>query len=165
MSTVTTAKTAATAPAAVDPKEVARKAAKKARKDSQKAARAVVVSALTDEKVMKNLPESLAAALKALFTVSRTGVASGTSLTDKINAMFSKLEVGKGVGELELFTAFKIGRGEMRKRVRELIRDAAPTERLWIAYEANADDLGTWILQGKGEKTPAGWKGYMPVEE
>lgn len=139
-----------------------KKAKKAARKASQKAAKAVIFSAITDEKVAKTLPESLLAALKALYAKAPTSGGSGTGLTDKVAAMFAALEIGGAIDELAMFKAFKIGRGEMRKRARLLLRDALPAERLWIAFDEASE---AWVLKGKGANAPAGWRGFLPVEE
>lgn len=137
---------------------------KAAKKNAKKVARKVLVSFVNSADLKGfSLPEDIIAALKATFTASTRGGGSsgGTSLADKLFAAFHGLEIGAGLDELEIFKQFKIGRGEMRKKVRSMIRDAAPEMRLWIVFD-EAKEL--WVLQGRGAKAPAGWKGYLPVE-
>ena len=55
-----------------------------------------------------------------------------------------------------------MGRNEMRKRTRSLIRDVAPEDRMWITFDEKTE---SWVLKGKGEKAPADWDGFKLVEK
>ena len=134
-------------------------AKKKARSDARKAARKVLASWVADAKQFATIPAALQEPLKVWFGRTAGGfAATGNSMNDRLVAFFEK---NPKVDELELFKQFKIGRGEMRKKVRALIRDNDPASRLWIAFDEATE---TWNLKGKGEKAPAGWKGYLPTE-
>lgn len=139
------------------------KAAKKAaRNDARKAARKVLSSWTRSPKLAElSLPGDFVEAMKALFGAAARGGASGGGVADKIVDFFAKIEIGGGIDEMEIFRVFKIGRGEMRKKVRELIRDGAPADRIWIAFDEVKEE---WVLMGRGPKAPAGWKGYLPTE-
>lgn len=76
----------------------------------------------------------------------------------KLREIFSKKPI---VDELELFKLTRMGRAEMRKRCRALIRDVAPEERMWISFDEKTE---SWVLKGTGEKAPTGWEGFKPVE-
>lgn len=81
-----------------------------------------------------------------------------TGILANLREIFSKQAV---VDELELFRLTRMGRAEMRKRCRALIRDVAPEERMWIAFDEKSE---SWVLKGTGEKAPTGWEGFKPVE-
>lgn len=81
----------------------------------------------------------------------------GGGILDKLRALF---EANAVVDEIELFRATRMGRSEARKRFRQLIRDAAPEARMWIAFDEQTEE---WKLEGTGEQAPAGWTGYTPL--
>ena len=81
-----------------------------------------------------------------------------TGILANLREIFSAKPI---VDELELFKLTRMGRAEMRKRCRALIRDAEPAERMWIAFDEKSE---SWVLKGTGEKAPTGWEGFKPVE-
>lgn len=66
------------------------------------------------------------------------------------------LENGTMTG-LEVYTAFEYGTPTMKTKVRELIKNAEPEDRVWVAFES-----GNWVVKGTGPEAPEGWDGYMP---
>lgn len=137
---------------------------KELRNAARKTAKAILASWVASPKLAElALPEDFAAALNTMYgkAVRVKGEKTGKtlSLTDKLYAAFCGFANGDGMDELELFKQFKIGRGEMRKKVRSLIRDCASADRIYIAFDEAKE---SWIVQGRGATPPAGWKGYMP---
>lgn len=58
------------------------------------------------------------------------------------------------------FKLYKMGRGEMRQVCLKAIKNAKPTDRVWVHFDPNT---GVYTLKGRGEKAPAGWAGYKPL--
>jgi hypothetical protein len=133
----------------------------KARREKKKAAVRVIQAAIKDKAVMALFPvelDNVREALKALFV--RTRDTGATFTLDGVMAMFSKLEIGAGLDELELFKQFKIGRGEMRKVVRNHLNDAPLEQRVWVEFLEKEEK---WTVKGKGPDAPEGWKGHKPT--
>lgn len=131
---------------------------KKQKQEQRKAARKFLRSQISNDK----LPEDVRKAIALAIGSGSGGGSAGYPVLDKIRELFANSKDGR-VNVLDVFKATKMGIGEMRKRVRQLIRDVAPADRLWIDYD---DVKEEWVLQGKGEKAPANWKGYkLPVKE
>lgn len=94
---------------------------------------------------------------KARKALKGESEAAETGKVATIRALFTeKAEVT----ELELFMAAKVGRAEMRGVSRKLVK-CEPAKRIWIAYDAKKE---AWIVQGRGETMPKGWKGYDPAK-
>ncbi len=69
----------------------------------------------------------------------------------------------KGLGEMDIFKAFKIGRPEMSIKRRVLVQSAkTPADRVWINFDESKE---VWTVVGTGAKAPEGWDGYVPAEK
>lgn len=121
--------------------------------------------------INKKLPADATAAaelykqiMQAVTVCIGTGMGGGGNtgnggILGKLREIFSKQAV---VDELELFRLTRMGRAEMRKRTRSLIRDVAPEDRMWIAFDEKTE---SWVLKGTGEKAPKDWDGFRLVEK
>ncbi len=90
------------------------------------------------------------------------GGAGGTkkaSMMNLVGDMFAEKEV---ISEIEIFNELHIGRSEMAKNIKLLIKNFKPENRTWIHFDA---ENGEYIVEGRGEEMPDGWTGYTPVEE
>lgn len=87
---------------------------------------------------------------------TRVGGASGSRHT-KFYELFKN--VGDKVNELDVFKALKIGEREAKALIKTGLQKAEPKDRMWISFKD-----GNYVLEGKGEKAPASYKGYIPEE-
>lgn len=101
------------------------------------------------------LPEEIQEAIKTI-AVKRTGGGGGGARKNVFMDTLRGFLVKKGdtVDELEMFKATKLGRGEIKAKVRENLKNADPADRYWVQLDADAE---AWVLIGKGEKQPAKW--------
>lgn len=95
-------------------------------------------------------------AIKNLTAVAeRTGnpnLGARNVFMENINKLFKN--VNDRVSELDMFVATKMGRGEIRAKVRENLINAQPENRVWLQLD---DKAGEWVLIGTGAKQPAEW--------
>jgi 16S rRNA G1207 methylase RsmC len=78
---------------------------------------------------------------------------------DVIAELFMEKSV---IHEDEIWSAFKMGRPQMRKvRVNLIKKAAVPEERVWIDFDTVS---GNYTLLHIGAETPKGWTGYTPIE-
>lgn len=96
------------------------------------------------------------------IAVKRTGGGGGGGVRknvfmDTMSGFLS--EIGDSVDELEIFKALKMGRGEVRAKVRENLKKADPDNRIWIEL---VDE--EWTLIGVGANQPEAWTGN-PIDE
>lgn len=108
------------------------------------------------------LPEEFQEAIRTV-AVKRTGGGGGGA---RKNVFMDTLRghlvnAGDQVDELELFRALKMGRGEIRAKIRENLKNAEPKNRFWVELDEDAE---AWVLLGTGKKQPKGWKG-APIDE
>lgn len=109
-----------------------------------------------------NTPEAIEAFFKQIMTAVEicigTGVPGGrdpkNSTLGKLQTLFSARDA---IDELDLFKVTRMGRAEMRKRSKELIRDVEPEDRIWVAFDTATE---SWVVMGRGEEAPEGWNGY-----
>lgn len=121
-----------------------------------------VLGGFIEEDLFETLPEEIQDAIK-LIAVKRTGGGGGGSKKNVfMDTLRSHLKtVGDVVDELDLFKDLKMGRGEIRAKIRENLKKAAPAERFWVELDADAE---CWELIGIGEEQPEGWAG-SPIDE
>jgi hypothetical protein len=141
----------------VDPKVAEKKAAKKKlRKESL-----MIIKELVDKTADKKYLDAL-----KNFKPSLYGGAPRAERGPKGDALYTVLSkmiaTKKNVNEDELFKTFRIGRREAASLLKTALRKAAPAERIWIKFD---DEKGVYSHVGMGEKAPAGYDGYIPVEE
>lgn len=119
-----------------------------------------IVTTFQDTPEYKKLPKAIQEALKRICGKVRVGGVGGASpIADKVAELFKT--VGTPVSELDLFKATKMGRGEMRKRVREALKGSVPAERRWIEFD---EDSESWTLLSVGAIQPKGFKGKAIVD-
>lgn len=70
------------------------------------------------------------------------------------------VNVGDKVDELEMFKATKMGRGEIRAKIRENLKNAKPEDRFWVELDAETEN---WTLIGLGADQPEAWQG-APID-
>jgi transcription initiation factor TFIIIB Brf1 subunit/transcription initiation factor TFIIB len=87
-------------------------------------------------------------------------VGRGKSYTPKDEIM-EMLQNGP-VNELDLFKKYKFGQAEMKTMIRSWIRDVAPKDRVYVAYD---EDDGDYYIFGEGEEAPNDWTGYLPKDD
>lgn len=91
----------------------------------------------------------------------RTARVSTKSVNSAIRDAF--LAAGdKGLTEMDIFKAFKIGRPEMVTKIRILVLCPNPDDRVWVKFD---EEKETYFVVGKGAEPPKGWDGYVPAEK
>lgn len=116
-----------------------------------------VLAGFVEDDLFASLPENIQEAVKTI-AVKRTGGGGGgvrkNVFMDNLKGFLKK--VGDSVDELEMFKATKMGRGEIRAKIRENLKNAAPEDRFWVELDADSEE---WTLIGIGEDQPAEWQG------
>lgn len=77
-------------------------------------------------------------------------------------ALLEAHAAGKGLTEMELFLAFKIGRPEMAVKARILVLTANPADRVWIKFD---EETEVYSVAGLGVNPPKDWTGYVPANK
>jgi hypothetical protein len=118
---------------------------------------ATALGTFVENELFATLPEDVQEAIR-LIGVKRTGGGGGGA---RKNVFMDTLRdalvnVGDQVDELELFKSLKMGRGEIRAKIRENLKNAEPSARFWVELDEDAE---AWVLIGTGKKQPKGWKG------
>jgi len=99
----------------------------------------------------------------AIFTVIGTGVRrAGVSRASQIDSIRDFFIAKKTATEMDIFKEFKLGRPEMRGKMKQLVIPKNPKDRVWVQF--NEDD-GTYKVVATGEKMPANWEGFIPPDE
>jgi len=117
-----------------------------------------------EDKLFETLPKGIQAAIR-MIAEKRAGFGGGGGakrnvFMDTLSSFLAKK--GDTVSELDLFKALKMGRGEIRAKVRENLKKSAPEHRVWVELDEDAE---VWVLLGTGAKQPKGWKGAAIDEE
>ena len=146
---------------ATDRKEYseAQKAEIKRRRDEKNAALKTLITLVVDSKDLTITPEMTELAKLAM---PKNGGGSGikkSSMMNLVGGLFTDKDV---VDEIEVFNELHIGRSEMAKNIKLLIKNFKPEFRTWIKFDA---ENGEYIVEGRGADTPKDWTGYTPVEE
>ena len=117
---------------------------------------AVLGTFMTDD-IFATCPENVQEAIKTL-AVKRTGGGGGgvrkNVFMDTLKGFLSS--IGDSVDELEMFKATKMGRGEIRAKIRENLKNADAADRFWVELDADSEE---WTLIGIGADQPEGWAG------
>ncbi len=135
------------------------KAEIKRRRDEKNAATNTLRELILSSKTLEITEEMLEL---AKLCQPKNGGGSGpkkASMMNLVGAMFTDKDV---VDEVEVFNELKIGRNEMSKNIKLLIKNFKPEFRTWIKFDA---ENGEYIVEGRGADMPIGWTGYTPVEE
>jgi len=129
---------------------------KKKNEKEVKAAKAIVNSFATSDDAAK-LPKEVVYAMLRLAPTKSTRTGGGSvknPFMDNMRTLFPKK--GTAVTEIDVFMATKMGRGEMRAKVRQNLKNGAPESRMWIEFDEAKE---SWVLLAVGEKQPKGWLG------
>ena len=122
---------------------------------------AVLGTFMADD-IFATIPENVQEAIKTL-AVKRTGGGGGGArknvFMDTLKGFLAN--IGDSVDELEMFKATKMGRGEIRAKIRENLKNADPENRFWVELDADSEE---WTLIGIGADQPEGWQG-APIDE
>ena len=113
-----------------------------------------IVKAFLDTEAGKAIPAETLEAIKYLAGMGARS--QGMLIANELRALL--LKTGS-VSSVDIFTRFEYGRPTMEKKIRDFIK-AEPDNRIWVTFEA-----GNYVVKGKGENAPRGWKGYVPVVE
>lgn len=135
------------------PKEEAQKALKLKNQKEMKQAKATVKK-FTESDEGKKLPKDVLAAITRICGKTRAAGTAQDSIVGKLRTLFKK--VGDKVNELEIFKATKMGRGEIRKKVREALKKSEVADRFWLEFDEKSE---SWVLLQNGGKQPKGWMG------
>ena len=136
------------------PSENAKKLAE--RRKTINEAKAVVRSWLYSDTT--ELSTDVVAALKTMIPNRASGGrVKRSTILDNLAELFKTAPDGV-VGLFDIFKRFKMGEGEMRVRIRQLINQEAD-KRVWISYDADKEQ---YKLEGTGAKAPKGWTGHLP---
>lgn len=143
---------------ATDTEELTEDEVKSARKESRnaRAAKKKVLNDYFTEERLEDIPEEVAIVLRPMVRVARRvgrAAVSSTAIKAKI------VEMGR-VSDLDLFVEFKVATREMAGHMRNWIKKAAPSERVWITFDSATDE---YVHVGTGESPPEDWDGYVPV--
>ena len=134
------------------------KAAKKEIKAAKnKVKRTALLSVIEFVKGRKNVPDEIKSALKVITP----GLRIGTGGPSKLKVFAGMFSDKSEVTEIEIFTAFKAGRAEMRKICVSLIKKMKPADRIWVRLDVPDEK---YVVEGYGSDAPKGWAGYQPVE-
>jgi hypothetical protein len=68
--------------------------------------------------------------------------------------------VGEHVSEADIFSKYRMGRGEMRGAIKLALQKASPEERKWIMFNPESE---SYTLVEIGPNPPANWTGYVPL--
>lgn len=121
-----------------------------------------VLAGFVESDIFDSIPAEYQDAIRTL-AVKRTGGGGGLNtrniFMDTIKSFLT--EKGDGVDELDLFKELKMGRGEIRAKIRENLKKATPADRFWVELDEDAEQ---WVLIGTGAKQPKGWNG-APLED
>jgi len=127
---------------------------KKKNEHEVKAAKATLYAFATSD---ADMPEDVKAAILRIAnppTKKSSGNGHANPFMENMRKLFP--EVGTAVSEIDVFVATKMGRGEMKAKVRQNLKSAAPEARMWIMFNSKTDE---WYLDSIGKAHPASWEG------
>ena len=115
--------------------------------------------------VAENGDAELAAKARTLLPRSAGGTApvgggNRVSVRDLLLPLFPN-GVGSQATEDDVWTALKMDRSSMRKKIVQNLKKSRPEDRLWISF--NMSD-GVYTLEAEGANPPADWLGYIPID-
>ena len=127
---------------------------KKNEREVKSAKKTVHAYATSDD--AKSLPPEVLAGMIRLSKQATGGSGKGTAnpFMDNMRALFPKK--GTSVTEIDVFVKTKMGRGEMRAKIRQNLKSASEDSRMWIEFDEKSE---SWVLLAVGAKQPKGWHG------
>lgn len=139
---------------AVDPKEAAKEAKKLARREAQARVREYIKE-LEDGNPLK----------ADLTLLVGTGQRAARGTVRSINNVLLEALVNagdKGLTEMDIFKQFKIGRPEMKIKIRIFVKTPNPDDRVWVKFDESDE---TYRVISKGADVPEGWDSYVPSDD
>ncbi len=118
-----------------------------------------VLKTFVDNSKDAKLIDALKVVKPSLYGIARGG---GSGISGTLQKFLALVAERKQISEDDVFKALKIGRKEANQMIRKGLKKAAPDQRVWIKFDA-AKGLYQHVATGKA--TPAGWEGFIPVEE
>lgn len=103
--------------------------------------------------------EELVHALDILFPKKSKKGTAGTRGQEAICDKFAKFLADGPKDLMAIFKEFKMGEGEVRVRIKELIQKRSGEARVWVRHN---EDNDTYEIVARGDEIPAGWKGPFP---
>ena len=101
---------------------------------------------------------ALTSAVKGTRTVlSKNGKATPRGVIAELFA-----SVGATATESDVFTKFRMGRGEMKGAIKLALKSAVPADRKWISFDVEKE---VYTLLAIGADAPSGWTGYLPLDK
>ena len=117
------------------------------------------LKAFADTSKDPKLIEALKILKPSLYGIARRG---GDGISGVLQKFLQLVAERKQISEDDVFKALKIGRKEAGQMIRKGLKKAEPDKRQWIKFDAAK---GLYIHVASGKTTPAGWEGFVPVEE
>ena len=106
-----------------------------------------------------SVTEELVHALDILFPKKSKKGTSGTRGQEAICDKLAKFLEDGPKDLMAIFKEFKMGEGEVRVRIKELIQKRTGESRVWVRHNEGDD---TYEIVARGDEIPAGWKGPFP---
>lgn len=125
--------------------------------EESKKAKAVVKEWL--EGPHNEVTPELVHALETLFPKKSKKGSSSTRGTQAVCDKFAEFLADGPKDLMAIFKEFKMGEGEVRVRIKELIQKRTGEARVWVKHNEEAD---TYEIVARGDEVPAGWKGPFP---
>ena len=119
-----------------------------------------LLKAFADKTNDPKMIEAMKTLKPSLYGMANRGTGEGvTGVAAKFLAACAER---KQINEEEVFKLFKIGRKEANQMIRKGLKKAAAEKRVWVKFDAAK---GLYIHVATGKATPAGWEGFIPVDE
>lgn len=138
------------------------KAEIKRRRDERNAATRALIEAVIGSKDKVVTEEMLELANLARPKNGGAGSATGTKKVSLMNQVKALFEDKDCIDEITIFNELHVGRNDMAKACKLLIKNFTPETRTWIKFDP---EEGEYIVEGRGAEVPEGWTGFVPVEE
>lgn len=125
--------------------------------ERRKEARPRVVQFLKDNKeLIGTIYDDLALFVAAAMREPKAPKERKTAAKPSVNAELRAALLEGPMSELDIFRKFKIGRPEMKLKIRAFING---TPRIWVDFDESSE---TYSVVATGEAMPEGWTGYKP---
>lgn len=136
------------------------KAVIKARRDERNAATKALLQLIVTDKdgVVTDEMKDLAKLAMPKVSTGGTGGKKKASKAATVVALFDETDT---ITRFEVFEKTGFGDSEMRKAIKDSLKNAKPEDRVWIGFDPQE---GTYSVEGRGEEAPSDWTGYIPPE-
>ncbi len=129
----------------------AEKTAKRLLRSSAKKRIRAIINATNDDQAKTDL-------ILLIGKGERTGRISGMSSDSSILKYIQK-STPQGASEMDIFKEFKIGRPEMKSKLRTFVKTTNPDDRVWVKF---FEDEEVYRVVAEGADAPEGWEGFTP---